>query len=67
MNRKGIDHRSSFILVAYGVNPDAPAVEGRASTRPFKRGTRTTGTLSGISAKGETGRCDEAIGGPPIG
>jgi len=62
----------SFIILHpsscfYGVKPEPPEGRGGDSTLPLKRGTRTTGTSSGISAKGETGRWDEATGGPPMG
>jgi hypothetical protein len=51
----------------HGVNPEPPEGTGAASVLPFKRGTRTTGAVSGEAAYGETGNAEEARGGPPIG
>ena len=51
----------------HGVKPDDPEESGGASITPFKRGTITCGLSSGLAVYGETGKCDDARGGPPIG
>jgi hypothetical protein len=51
----------------HGVKPEPPDDDGCASITPLSLGSCTCGTPSGRAVYGDTGRCDDDIGGPPIG